>query len=197
MNKKDIIKLHKVLSDPVRWDIVEYLKFNHNQSATELANHFKIEQSTLSFHMKKIQAVKLVTSKKSGKFLVYNVNFKTLEDLYLFMDSIVKSVKMNQKPLIFTKKILIETYAAYADPIRMKLLDIILEKPSISGKELRIISKVSDANIVFHTNKLEEAHIISSKKIGNQRYYWPNVTFLVSFHEFITNTREVNYWHNK
>jgi len=193
MVNKFLSDIYRVICDQTRWHIVEYLKFHKNVSTQELAEFAHCDTSTLSFHLAKMKKVNLLKITKKGKNLFYNINFDTLNKIYNFMDAKINAAFKATSCYEFTKDQILEFYALYADSLRVKILDLIISRPGITGKEIKIKTGESEANISFHIKKLIEGHIIGERKIRNQHYYWANLRVLYDFHIWIGRTRSLNY----
>lgn len=83
-------ELLKVLGDPIRLQIIKQLYKDKELCACNIQDNFHITQPTLSFHMKKLINAGLVTSRKDGTWVKYQVNhvlfLNLLVDLYKFTD---------------------------------------------------------------------------------------------------------------
>ena len=83
-------ELLKVLGDPIRLEIIKQLYKDKELCACNIQDNFDISQPTLSFHMKKLINVGLVTSRKDGTWVKYQVNhvlfLNLLVDLYKLTD---------------------------------------------------------------------------------------------------------------
>lgn len=73
--------LFKVLSDPIRFAIVESLAAGGESCACELLARFTITQPTLSHHMKVLCAAGLVRSRKVGTWMHYSLVPPALREL--------------------------------------------------------------------------------------------------------------------
>lgn len=90
MKNKDLAKVFKILGDESRLKIVFSL-FNKTLNASDLLKMLKIEQSTLSHHMKLLLSSKIVTSKRKGKFIYYSLN----KNLMNYLSFILKEGEFN------------------------------------------------------------------------------------------------------
>ena len=70
----------KAISDQKRLKIVDMLSCGE-LCACEILEKFDISQPTLSFDMKKLEAAKLVKSRREGKNVYYRLNQKVLDHL--------------------------------------------------------------------------------------------------------------------
>lgn len=53
--------------------------------AGELAQIFGVPNSSLSFHLKELNAAGLITSRQEGRFVIYQANFDQANDLIGFL----------------------------------------------------------------------------------------------------------------
>lgn len=192
MTEKDIANAHKVLSDKTRWEINEYLKSHNDVSTNDLIKEFRLDASTLSFHLAKLKKVDLITITKDGKNKIYNSNKKTLGEIYNFMGWMVYRARENHICTGFTPKELLNTFELYSDASRLKILNLIIDHPACTGKQIKLWTNESEANISFHIKKLVEGNVIYSRRKDNQHYYWPNIQFLACFHGFMKQMKNKN-----
>lgn len=74
----------KAISDETRLKIIDMLSCEQ-MYANELLEKFNITQPTLSYHMKILNDVKIVTAKKEGIWVKYRLNKKKLKVLIDFL----------------------------------------------------------------------------------------------------------------
>jgi len=91
MNHTEMIKVLKALADPVRLAIVERLADQPEICACNLLEDFEITQPTLSFHMKKLIQSGLITARKEGTWVRYQVDALMLSSLKTLLDLSVKT----------------------------------------------------------------------------------------------------------
>jgi len=95
MKKESIIQLFKSLGDKTRLDIIESLK-EKSYCLEEMAEKLELTPATLSFHLKKMQNVGLVSKSREQYF----TNFKLLPDKFdLTLKEIVFSDNEQNKPI--------------------------------------------------------------------------------------------------
>lgn len=70
----------KALADPNRRKILELLK-KRNMSVTELLDHFKITQASLSHHLDILKRSNLVVTERQGQFIIYSLNLSVFEEI--------------------------------------------------------------------------------------------------------------------
>lgn len=70
----------KAISDPVRRQILENLK-NQSQSAGEIAAQFDLSKATVSYHLKLLTQVGLITSRKEKNWIYYDLNISVFEEI--------------------------------------------------------------------------------------------------------------------
>lgn len=86
-NYKDTGKLFKVLSDPVRLQIVDLISCRE-MCACEILEYLLITQSTLSHHMKVLKECGLVSSRKDATWMYYSLNTDVINKLKNSFDKI-------------------------------------------------------------------------------------------------------------
>ncbi len=74
----------KVLSDPVRRDILVMLK-NGRMSAGDISSRFDLTAATISYHLAQLKKANLVFETKEKNFIFYDLNTSVLEELMLWV----------------------------------------------------------------------------------------------------------------
>lgn len=87
------IEILKALADPIRLSIIKKLCTENELCACNILDDFSITQPTLSFHMKKLTQCGLVTSRKDGTWVRYQVNQDYIDSLLSEIISIKKDEK--------------------------------------------------------------------------------------------------------
>jgi len=57
-----------------RMQIFLFLKENGRQTVSDVVKHFALSQPTISYHLKNMEAAKLLSKEKSGKVTYYFIN---------------------------------------------------------------------------------------------------------------------------
>ncbi len=70
----------KALSDPTRRKILELLK-QGSLSAGDIAGHFDMTRPSISHHLDLLRQAGLVSSRKEGQYVFYELNTSIVEDL--------------------------------------------------------------------------------------------------------------------
>ena len=70
----------KALSDPTRREILNLLK-EHSLSAGEIVEHFNTTGATISHHLSILRSADLITDKRDGKFIYYELNLSVFEEV--------------------------------------------------------------------------------------------------------------------
>ena len=74
----------KVLSDPVRRDILELLK-SGRLSAGDIGKHFDLSAATISHHLSQLKKAGLVLETKYKNFIFYELNVTVFEDVLIWV----------------------------------------------------------------------------------------------------------------
>ncbi len=82
-----IADIFKVLSEPLRRDILEALK-NGRLSAGEIAEKFDITPAALSYHLKLLKSADLVLEYKYKNFIYYELNTSVFDELILWINQL-------------------------------------------------------------------------------------------------------------
>ncbi len=89
MNDKEVTKISKILSDPIRYEIIRLLIGKGESAESLICDHpgvcnceimakFNMIQSRVSYHMKEMVDAGLVWEKPQGKWKYYALNKDTL-----------------------------------------------------------------------------------------------------------------------
>ncbi|MDF1495482.1 MULTISPECIES: autorepressor SdpR family transcription factor [unclassified Caproiciproducens] len=70
----------KALSDPTRREILNILK-GGALPAGEISEHFPMTGATVSHHLAILKDADLITDRKSGKFIYYELNLSVFEEV--------------------------------------------------------------------------------------------------------------------
>ena len=74
----------KVLSDPIRREILEQLK-SGRLSAGEISEKFPVSGAAVSKHLSVLKEADLIRDTKEGKFIFYELNASVLEEVLLWL----------------------------------------------------------------------------------------------------------------
>ncbi|AUM62817.1 ArsR/SmtB family transcription factor [Spiroplasma monobiae] len=91
MEKKYIrfAEIFKTLGDPTRLKIINVIcDCGCNKCAQNILDNLNISQPTLSYHMKMLEQVGLITSTKDKNSKIYNLNLETIAELKDFTSEI-------------------------------------------------------------------------------------------------------------
>lgn len=83
-------KIFKALGNKHRLEIINLIKDNEI-CACMLLEELEISQPTLSHHMKVLEDIALVNSRKDGKWRHYSLNQEKIKDLANFLTSLISS----------------------------------------------------------------------------------------------------------
>ncbi|VWL84997.1 autorepressor SdpR family transcription factor [Oceanivirga miroungae] len=77
----------KALSDPVRRNILMYLK-SGKMNAGEIAEKFNITAPTVSYHLSILKNADLISETKYKNFIYYEINLSVIEELMLWFQNL-------------------------------------------------------------------------------------------------------------
>ena len=80
MGIKEISSVFKALGDPIRRDILKYLR-KRPMTPTELGSKFRITQPSLSHHLNTLKSANLIDSERQGQQILYSLNTTVFYDL--------------------------------------------------------------------------------------------------------------------
>lgn len=79
----------KALSDKTRREILTLLRAGP-LSVGEIGEHFNISGATLSHHLSILRQADLIIDSKKGKFIYYELNTTVLDDIIVWIKSLIK-----------------------------------------------------------------------------------------------------------
>lgn len=82
-----INKTFKVLSDPIRRDILELLK-SGKLTAGEISENFDLTNATISYHLKLLKEADLIYEEKYKNYIYYGINTSVLDEVLLFVTNL-------------------------------------------------------------------------------------------------------------
>ena len=82
-------KTFKALSDKTRREILTLLRAGP-LSVGEIGEHFNISGATLSHHLSILRQADLIIDSKKGKFIYYELNTTVLDDIIVWIKSLIK-----------------------------------------------------------------------------------------------------------
>ena len=74
----------KALSDPIRREILELLKFG-SLPAGEIAQRFPVSGAAVSKHLSVLREADLIRDTRKGKYIYYELNASVLEEVMLWL----------------------------------------------------------------------------------------------------------------
>ncbi len=77
----------RALADPIRREILNMLK-KGRLSAGELTEHFEVSGAAVSRHLSVLKEADLVSDKREGKFIYYELNASVLEEIMLWLSEL-------------------------------------------------------------------------------------------------------------
>nr|WP_319490064.1 autorepressor SdpR family transcription factor [uncultured Caproiciproducens sp.] len=86
----------KALSDPTRREILSILK-DGALPAGEICEHFHMTGATVSHHLSILKNADLVTDRRSGKFIYYELNLSVFEEVLNWFHSFVNKENNNDE----------------------------------------------------------------------------------------------------
>lgn len=72
------IEYFKVLFDPVRIDIIEYLSVHGPKNIGEITENFTQDRSVISRHLDMLYKKNILKKKKESRFIIYDLNTENL-----------------------------------------------------------------------------------------------------------------------
>ena len=80
----------KALSSQSRRDILHLLK-SGSLSVSEIGSHFTMTGATLSHHLAVLREAGLITDRRRGKYIYYELNLTVFEEIAAWMKGFIKN----------------------------------------------------------------------------------------------------------
>ena len=77
----------KALSDPIRREILELLKYGR-LAAGEIADKFPVSGAAVSKHLSVLKDADLIRDAREGKYIFYELNTSVLEEVVLWLSGL-------------------------------------------------------------------------------------------------------------
>ena len=74
----------KALADPIRREILNYLK-KGSLTAGEIAEKFDVTMASVSRHLSVLKDADLIRDTRDGKYIIYEINTSVLEEVMLWI----------------------------------------------------------------------------------------------------------------
>lgn len=89
----------KALADPVRREILDYLK-QGRMSAGDIAAKFDLTAATVSYHLSVLRKADLIFETKEKNFIYYDLNVSVFEEIMLWLSQFgeEKTIQRRLKP---------------------------------------------------------------------------------------------------
>ena len=87
MEEKDVVKALAALAQPNRLQVFRSLVVAGKQGATpgQLGESLGVPNATLSFHLKELMGAGLISQERSGRNLIYRVDFDQMNGLLAYL----------------------------------------------------------------------------------------------------------------
>ena len=77
----------KAISDPVRREIMEMLKYE-KRTAGDIASRFNLTNATVSYHLSVLKNAELIVETRYKKYIYYELNVSVFEELLIWIKSL-------------------------------------------------------------------------------------------------------------
>ena len=87
MEEKNVVKALAALAQANRLQVFRTLVVAGQQGATpgQLGEHLGVPNATLSFHLKELMGAGLISQERSGRNLIYRVEFTQMNDVLAYL----------------------------------------------------------------------------------------------------------------
>jgi DNA-binding transcriptional ArsR family regulator len=82
----------RVLSHPVRLEIIRFLAKKGSSSVENLTGHYPLAKSTISQHLELMRDADIVQYKEEYPYIVYSLNQKTFKELMAYIQEYFQSI---------------------------------------------------------------------------------------------------------
>jgi len=96
-NNKQLHMVLKALANPIRLDILEYLK-SGEKCVCNIFAHLNLSQNLISHHLGILRENGLIHAKKDGKWVYCSLNKAHFAELVTFMSRLSKAKNTNKSP---------------------------------------------------------------------------------------------------
>ncbi|WMW26383.1 winged helix-turn-helix transcriptional regulator [Methanolobus sediminis] len=149
--------LGKILArgtNPKMQEIASYIAENPGCMESEIAHDLDLKRGTLRYHLSRLSSDNRIQKFKKGKLKrLFHITYSKTEE---------------QKVLHLHKK----------NENRKRIIEIITERPGITGKELANLLKIDKSTVHWHIKELHKDDLIDFKKNGRYKMYYPHVSIL-------------------
>lgn len=77
----------KAISDPVRREIMEMIKYE-KKTAGDIAAYFKLTNATVSYHLSVLKNAGLISETRYKKYIYYELNVSVFEELLIWIKNL-------------------------------------------------------------------------------------------------------------
>ena len=100
MKRKVISQLLKILGNPIRLDILQYLR-GDEQCVCNIFDHLHLPQNLVSHHLAILRESGFIKARKDGKWVHYSLNHVRFTEVQDFIETLtsVKNIETNSKCL--------------------------------------------------------------------------------------------------
>lgn len=87
---QDATEIFRLISNPKRWAIIQYLHLARFATATVIQRRCQIKQPTVSRHLRSLTEADLLTREKIGSSVIYEINPTTWKKLTNHLGELAK-----------------------------------------------------------------------------------------------------------
>ena len=146
--------MENILDNPTRAKIFTTISLNPGVHFNELIRDLNLSRGQATWHLTLLKKFQMIRSTKYGKYLLFYPNIAFIYD---DVDSKNYSVVLKSET-------------------RNKILELVIENPSITQNEIRKIIDVSQSTLAYHLAILEQEDLIFSQKKGRKKGYFTKDT---------------------
>lgn len=157
---RDIVQLLKVLADPTRLHILEYLKANPEKTVTRIQRALHKQQPIISQNLKTLQLVGLVRYRQEGSKKFFSIEDEAIFDVLATLHSVVPDQGRLSKVL-----------KVWGDETRLTIITLLLDLGEVPTALILDHLDKHASTISQQMKKLVRAGIVSSRRDGIQKIY--------------------------
>ncbi|MDI3486437.1 MAG: hypothetical protein PWQ50_1657 [Methanolobus sp.] len=149
--------LGKILTggtNPKMQEIASYIAENPGCMESEISGDLDLKRGTLRYYLSKLSSDNRIQTFKKGKLKgLFHITYSKTED--------AKLLHLHRK-----------------NKNRRKIIEIISERPGITGQELSSTLNIDKSTVHWHIKALHEDDLIEFKKDGRYKKYYPQASLL-------------------
>ena len=143
--------VENILNNPTRAKIFTTISLNPGIHFSELTRNLNLSRGQTTWHLTLLKKFQLIRSTKYGKYLLFYPNIAFIYD---------EADSKNYSAVLKSET-------------RNRILDLVIENPSISQSDIKKHIDISQSTLAYHLAILEQEGLITCYKKGRKKSYSP------------------------